>query len=133
MDPVAEEAAAPAEEGGATVAAGGVNFDEMADAEPVRFRDDEAPSAPPPGGENLPVAVAPGGALPGAAAPVAQATPSGPPKLGKKALLIVPLAVVVILGIYALALKAGGGSMAVRVSSCSRWFWNMSRTTPAWS
>ena len=25
----------------------------------------------------------------------------------------------------------GGGSMAVSVSSCSRWFWNMSRSTPA--
>jgi hypothetical protein len=24
-----------------------------------------------------------------------------------------------------------GGSIAVSASSCNRWFWNMSRTTPA--
>ena len=29
------------------------------------------------------------------------------------------------------AVKVTGGSIAVSVRSCSRWFWNMSRTTPA--
>ena len=31
------------------------------------------------------------------------------------------------------AWNEAGGSIAVRASSCRRWFWNMSRSTPAWS
>ena len=29
------------------------------------------------------------------------------------------------------ALNVTGGSIAVSASNCNRWFWNMSRTTPA--